>query len=42
MSPQTVLSDFVQEGWGRQMALPVIAEIQHRGLLDAGGSSPAG
>ena len=36
VSPEAVLRDHAREGWGRQMAVPVIAEIRHRGLLDAG------
>ena len=32
---ETVLREHARPGWGRQMAEPVIAEIQHRGLLDA-------
>ena len=35
-SPQTVLLDHVQDGWGRRMAAPVIAEIERGRLLDAG------
>jgi hypothetical protein len=37
--PQTVLLDHAQQGWGRQMAVLVIAQIQNDDLLEAGGSA---